>query len=66
VNPRVVTLLVVTRAGSIGAARLGLLICLTFLAMFGVMVLVGELRRKSKARSDATTASTGARPGRGA
>lgn len=59
------TLLVVNRAGSIGAAQLGLLICLTFLAVFGLMVLVGELRRKSKARPDATTTSTGARPGRG-
>lgn len=59
------TLLAVTRSAAIGAAQLGFLICLTFLAVFGLMVLVGELRRRSKARSDATTASTGSGPGRG-
>lgn|GEM_PF-6936839 len=51
--PPGVTALVLTRTAPIGAAQLGLLICLAFAVVFGIVVIVGEARRKARGRGPA-------------
>ncbi len=61
------TALVVTRTAAFGAAQLGLVICLVFLAAFGLVVLVGEQRRKARSRrlmANGSAAAGTARPPR--
>ncbi|MEO7068935.1 MAG: hypothetical protein ABI131_00420 [Nostocoides sp.] len=49
-----------TRASSFGAAQFGFLICLAFAAVFGLVVLVGEQRRKVRMRrASGTTGGKG-------
>lgn len=54
------TALVVTRTAAFGAAQFGFVICFVFLAAFGLVVLVGEQRRKARNRRLMAGGSAGA------